>query len=102
MPTYRYRCKSCHHEFEELQRISESPLIECPACKKQSLVKIFAGGGGLVFKGSGFYKTDYKKSSRGESSPTTSGSNSGSKKETPTPDASKKSSDTAKPSKSSE
>lgn len=63
MPTYAYRCKNCLHEFEELQRISEPPLTRCPVCGKDALVRMISGGAGLVFKGSGFYQTDYKKSS---------------------------------------
>jgi putative FmdB family regulatory protein len=60
MPTYHYRCKSCKHEFEELQKMSDEPLKVCPSCHKNALVRLFSGGGGLVFKGSGFYITDYK------------------------------------------
>ena len=65
MPTYAYRCKSCSHEFEELQRITDDPLKICPSCHKPTLVRIIGGGAGLVFKGSGFYLTDYKKTSSG-------------------------------------
>jgi|SRR5689334_15538535 len=65
MPTYAYRCKSCSHEFEELQRIADEPLKVCPNCHKPALVRIIGGGAGLHFKGSGFYLTDYKKSSSG-------------------------------------
>lgn len=65
MPTYAYRCKSCSHEFEELQRITDDPLKVCPSCHKPTLVRIIGGGAGLVFKGSGFYLTDYKKQSSG-------------------------------------
>ena len=61
MPTYTYLCKSCGHEFEELQKISEALLVRCPNCGKKKLARIIGGGGGLVFKGSGFYLTDYKK-----------------------------------------
>jgi putative FmdB family regulatory protein len=67
MPTYAYRCNSCQHEFEELQKFSEAPLVTCPVCHKDSLVRMIGGGAGLVFKGSGFYSTDYKKSSAGSS-----------------------------------
>ncbi len=63
MPTYAYQCKSCNYEFEEFQSISEPPLVECPSCKKHTVIRIIGGGAGLVFKGSGFYLTDYKKSS---------------------------------------
>ncbi len=62
MPTYAYRCKSCHHEFEELQKITENPLVVCPSCNKPTLVRLIHGGAGVHFKGSGFYQTDYKKS----------------------------------------
>ena len=64
MPTYGYKCKSCAYEFEELQRITDEPLVQCPSCKKETLVRIIGGGAGLVFKGSGFYLTDYKKPSK--------------------------------------
>ena len=59
MPTYDYRCNSCKHEFEEIQRFSEPTLVKCPSCGANALVRII-GGAGLVFKGSGFYLTDYK------------------------------------------
>jgi len=62
MPTYTYRCKACSGEFDELQKISEKPLTVCPSCHAHSLVKLIGGGGGVVFKGSGFYSTDYKRS----------------------------------------
>lgn len=59
MPTYDYRCNSCKHEFEEFQKFSEATLVKCPSCGADALVRII-GGAGLVFKGSGFYLTDYK------------------------------------------
>jgi putative FmdB family regulatory protein len=62
MPTYVYRCKSCLKEFEELQRFADAPLVKCPSCKKKKLVRVI-GRSGLVFKGSGFYLTDYKNTS---------------------------------------
>jgi len=71
MPTYAFKCKSCNYEFEEFQSINEPPLTECPSCKKQTVTRIIGGGAALVFKGSGFYLTDYKKSS---SSPGTTSS----------------------------
>jgi putative FmdB family regulatory protein len=61
MPTYHYRCRNCSHEFDEFQRISDDPLISCPACKDNALKRIIGSGAGLIFKGSGFYLTDYKK-----------------------------------------
>jgi putative FmdB family regulatory protein len=80
MPTYVYRCcdSACHHEFEEMQKISASPLVTCPECKKDSLRRKPSGGAGLSFKGSGFYGTDYASGPSGESSlPTTKPENSG-------------------------
>jgi putative FmdB family regulatory protein len=65
MPTYQYRCKACAAEFEEVQRFSDDPLVQCPSCKENALVRVI-GGAGLVFKGSGFYLTDYKNKSSSE------------------------------------
>jgi len=62
MPTYQYVCKNCGHELEELQSMNEPPLVQCPNCGKETLVRIMGSGGGFIFKGSGFYKTDYNKS----------------------------------------
>ena len=59
MPTYEYRCTACSHEFEKIQRMSEDPGAECPACGAKSERKLSAGAG-LLFKGSGFYITDYR------------------------------------------
>src|SRR5262245_59348033 len=63
MPTYAYRCSACEHEFDELQNFSEPPLKKCPACKKAKLVRQFGTGAALLFKGSGFYETDYRSDS---------------------------------------
>jgi putative FmdB family regulatory protein len=60
MPTYPYRCKECNYEFEEMQSIKAEPLKKCPKCGKDTLQRIIAGGAGVVFKGSGFYSTDYR------------------------------------------
>ena len=68
MPTYDYRCKLCGHEFEEFQSMSAEPLIICPKCAEPSLKRLMSSGMGLVFKGSGFYQTDYKKASSSSSS----------------------------------
>jgi len=59
MPTYEYFCKECGFEFEEFQSIASEPLQICPKCKGNVERKI-SGGTGLIFKGSGFYITDYK------------------------------------------
>jgi putative FmdB family regulatory protein len=63
MPTYDYRCESCGHELEVFQRISESPKRKCPRCKKSKLRRKIGGGAGFLFKGSGFYLTDYRSDS---------------------------------------
>lgn len=60
MPTYEYICKNCNYELEELQSMSEAPLVTCPSCGNDTLARVMGGGGGLIFKGSGFYLTDYK------------------------------------------
>ena len=60
MPTYQYRCKKCGHELEELQSITEEPLKRCPSCHTDNLTRVM-GTAGLIFKGSGFYQTDYGK-----------------------------------------
>jgi putative FmdB family regulatory protein len=62
MPTYEYRCRSCGYEFEEFQSMSAEPLVICPQCAKPSLKRLVSSGAGLLFKGTGFYLTDYKKS----------------------------------------
>ena len=62
MPTYQYRCEKCRHEFEEYQRITAAPLKTCPKCKGK-VQRIITGGSGVIFKGSGFYATDYGRKS---------------------------------------
>ena len=63
MPTYDYRCSECGHTFEEFQSMSAESLITCPNCKRPALKRLMGGGAGMIFKGSGFYLTDYKSSS---------------------------------------
>jgi putative FmdB family regulatory protein len=64
MPTYEYQCKSCGHQLEEFQSITEPPLLHCPNCNADTLARVIGAGAGLIFKGSGFYLTDYKKETR--------------------------------------
>ena len=59
MPTYDYKCSNCNHTFEYFQPMSSLPLTECPECKG-TLKRIIGTGAGPIFKGSGFYQTDYK------------------------------------------
>ena len=61
MPTYQYLCKACEHEFELYQSFSEDAIKVCPECSEESVQKIISGGAGVVFKGGGFYETDYKR-----------------------------------------
>ncbi len=63
MPTYDYVCDACDHEFEEFQSITEAPKRKCPACGRQKLRRLIGPGAAIVFKGSGFYQTDYRSES---------------------------------------
>lgn len=61
MPTYEYACPKCGYTFEQFQSMKDEPLKKCPKCKKTGIKRLIGGGAGLIFKGSGFYITDYKK-----------------------------------------
>ena len=61
MPTYEYVCKKCGYKFEELQKMSDKPIKQCPKCRG-GVRRLFSTGVGVIFKGAGFYATDYKKS----------------------------------------
>jgi len=84
MPTYDYECQACGHVFEELQDMKAPRLTQCPRCHKKKLTRLIGSGSGMIFKGSGFYETDYKKkaapttekkdSSKSASTPAASGS----------------------------
>jgi putative FmdB family regulatory protein len=63
MPTYEYRCKTCEHAWEEFQSIKAKPSRKCPECGKLKAERIISAGGGVIFKGSGFYQTDYRSDS---------------------------------------
>src|SRR5438105_9700087 len=60
MPTYEYKCEACGHRFEKFQSITAAPVRKCPACKKSKVKRLIGTGAGLLFKGSGFYITDYR------------------------------------------
>jgi putative FmdB family regulatory protein len=60
MPTYEYACPKCGHEFEQFQSMNDEPLKKCPKCKKAGVKRLVGSGAGLIFKGTGFYITDYK------------------------------------------
>ncbi len=68
MPTYEYKCENCNEVFEEFQSITDQPIEKCPKCGGK-VQRLISAGSGLIFKGSGFYLTDYKKSN---ASPTSS------------------------------
>jgi putative FmdB family regulatory protein len=63
MPTYEYTCEACSHHFDEFQSITADPLKKCPECGKRKLRRGFGGGAAILFKGSGFYQTDYRSES---------------------------------------
>ena len=67
MPTYQYECEHCRHTFEALQSMVEPRLKKCPQCGKAKLVRLIGSGSGMIFKGSGFYATDYRKKAPAES-----------------------------------
>ena len=60
MPTYEYECRGCHHQFELFQNITAKPITRCPKCKKNKVRRLIGRGAGIIFKGSGFYQTDYR------------------------------------------
>jgi putative FmdB family regulatory protein len=63
MPTYDYECDACQHTWELFQKITEDPVKSCPECKKRKARRLFGTGAAIVFKGSGFYETDYRSDS---------------------------------------
>jgi len=63
MPTYEYACESCAHQFEQFQPITARALRRCPVCGAPRLRRLIGAGGGVIFKGSGFYQTDYRSES---------------------------------------
>ncbi|OHB59656.1 MAG: FmdB family transcriptional regulator [Planctomycetes bacterium RBG_13_46_10] len=60
MPTYDYVCESCGHKFEQFQSMKAGSLRKCPKCGKNKLKRLIGAGSGVIFKGSGFYATDYR------------------------------------------
>ena len=87
MPTYEYSCDNCGHNFEQLQSITAKALRKCPKCGKPALKRLVGTGAGVIFKGSGFYATDYRSDSYKQAA----------KKETPVKSGEKKEAAAAKP-----
>ena len=84
MPTYDYQCQSCGYEWELFQSMNDAPVKSCPKCKKRKAKRLMGLGAGLIFKGTGFYETDYKragspKKESGSESTSSDSSSSGSK-----------------------
>jgi len=63
MPTYEYQCERCGHQLERFQSINSRPLRKCPECGHPALKRLIGHGAGIIFKGSGFYETDYRSES---------------------------------------
>ena len=75
MPTYEYECEKCKKRFEVFQSMTDAPIAKCPHCKGK-VKRLIGGGAGIIFKGSGFYATDYKKGKKDTSCPLEKGDNS--------------------------
>ncbi|HEY4260930.1 MAG TPA: zinc ribbon domain-containing protein [Schlesneria sp.] len=92
MPTYDYKCDACEHTWEEFKSIKAEPTKKCPSCGKKKARRLIGGGAGLIFKGSGFYLTDYrsdayKKSAEADKAPSSDSA--------PKPDSGSKGSDSS-------
>ena len=86
MPTYEYECGACKHRFERFQSITAEPVRKCPECGKRRVRRLLGTGAAVLFKGSGFYATDYRSSSykeaaRKEKRETSTDAGSGAKKD---------------------
>ncbi len=64
MPTYDYQCDACGHQFEKFQSMNDKPVRKCPTCGKMKVRRLIGAGAVVIFKGNGFYHTDYKNKSR--------------------------------------
>lgn len=83
MPTYEYKCEACDHKFDLVQSITAGAIRKCPECGRLKVRRLISGGGGIIFRGSGFYATDYrsesyKQSASKDKSPAVAGASSSS------------------------
>jgi putative FmdB family regulatory protein len=88
MPTYEYNCENCGFHLEKMQSITAKAIRKCPKCGKQALKRLIGTGAGIIFKGSGFYATDYRSEGYKQAAKSESSTKTGEKKETnatPTP-----------------
>jgi putative FmdB family regulatory protein len=99
MPTYEYKCDKCGHQFDQLQSITAKALRKCPKCGKLALKRLIGTGAGLIFKGSGFYATDYRSESYKESVKKEKPEKTSEKKETTATPAKSEAKSTAEPKK---
>ncbi len=86
MPIYEYRCQACGHELEKLQKLSEAPLVDCPACGEPALTKLISAAG-FRLKGGGWYETDFKKDGKRNLAGESDGAKKDGKADAPKPDA---------------
>ena len=85
MPTYDYQCQACGHTWEMFQSMNDAPTKSCPKCKKRKAKRLLGVGAGLIFKGTGFYETDYKTKSGSEKKESSGDSGSSDSSNLPTP-----------------
>lgn len=97
MPTYEYICENCGYEFEKFQPITARPLRKCPNCGKSNLKRLVGTGSGIIFKGSGFYQTDYRTKSYKQGEKSEKGKTDSTAKEKKSETKDSKTSDETKP-----
>ena len=104
MPTYDYECDACGHEWELFQRIVEDPIKKCPECKKKKARRLFGTGAAIMFKGTGFYETDYRSESykKGAAAAKEKGKSDSGSSDSKSTSGAKSKSDSPKPKKSSD
>lgn len=86
MPTYEYRCTACSHTFDLFQRMSDEPVAACPECGESS-ERLLSGGAGFLFKGDGFYITDYRSADYKKKASADKGESAGESPSSPPPSA---------------